>query len=269
MLKNKKLFIIAEAGINHNGNFNTALKLAKKAKEAGADAIKFQTYKTEKRVKKNSPIFDILKKCELNYSEFIKIKDYCDHIGIEFFSTPFDKEAVDFLSSIRVKKYKISSFDISNYELINKILEKKIFTIISTGMASLKEIIKINRIFKYKKVSHCILHCISSYPNKEENSYLANIRFLKNKLNAEIGLSDHTPDINTCEIAYLMGAKVFEKHFKLSKDHKCVDSPVSITPDQLKSLRHKIENINKIIGEPKFGVKNVEKSAKIFKRKKI
>ena len=120
------------------------------------------------------------------------------------FFLPFDKEAADFYS-IKVKKYKISSFDISNYELINKVLEKKYLQLYQLVCIS-KRNNKINKIFKYKKVSHCILHCIS-YPNKEENSYLANIRFLKNKLNAEIGLSDHTPDINTCEIAYLMGQK--------------------------------------------------------------
>ena len=269
MLKNKNIFIIAEAGINHNGSFKTAIKLAEAAKKAGANAIKFQTYKTERRVKKNNPAFDVLKKCELNYKEFVKIKDYCDHIGIEFFSTPFDKEAVDFLSKIKVKKYKISSFDISNYELINKILEKKKFTIISTGMASLQEIKKVNMIFNKKKINHCILHCISSYPNIEENSYLANIRFLKDKLNVEIGLSDHTPDINTSKIAYLMGVKIIEKHFKLSKTHRCIDSPVSITPEQLNSLRNSLNNYAKIIGKPKFGIKNIEKPARIFKRKFI
>ena len=138
-----KKFLIAEAGINHNGNLKTALKLVDAAKKSGADAIKFQTYVTEKRIsKKYKKIFQILKNCELKFSEFKIIKDYCDKKKIEFFATPFDIESVDFLSSIKVKYFKIASFDISNNELIDKIISKKKITIISTGMASLNEIKK-------------------------------------------------------------------------------------------------------------------------------
>ncbi len=269
MLKKDKLFLIAEAGINHNGNVKTALKLVNAAKKAGANAIKFQTYKTEKRVKRNNPAYNILKKCELNYKDFIKIKNYCDHLNIEFFSTPFDKEAVDFLTSINVKKFKVASFDISNYELIDKILQKRKFTIISTGMATFNEIKKVNLKFTKAKIKHCLLHCISSYPNKEENSFLSNITFLKDRFNTEIGLSDHTPDINTSKIAYLMGARIIEKHFKLSKNHKCVDAQVSITPKQIKDLNYNLKIYDKVLGKAKFGIKSFEKKAKIFKRKFI
>ena len=123
MVKN---FIIAEAGINHNGELKTALKLVDAAKNSGADAIKFQTYKTEKRIKKKyKNIFNILKKCELSYREFEIIKDYCDYKKITFFSTPFDLEAVDFLYSLKVSFFKIASFDISNKQLIDKIIKKK------------------------------------------------------------------------------------------------------------------------------------------------
>ena len=118
------------------------------AKKSGADAIKFQTYITEKRTRKNSPIFKILKKtCELKYKEFKIIKDYCDSKNIIFFSTPFDKEAVWFLNDLKVKLFKLASFDISNYQLISEVAKTKKPTIISTGMANLNEIKKVYNIF--------------------------------------------------------------------------------------------------------------------------
>ncbi len=268
-LRFKDFFLIAEAGINHNGSLNKAYKLVDQAKISGATAVKFQTYKTEKRVKKNNPAFNILKKCELNYDSFLKLKNYCDKKKIIFFSTPFDIESVNFLADINVKLFKISSFDTSNYELINSILSKKIPTIISTGMASLKEIDKIKKLFKYKRIDHHLLHCISKYPNNEEDSILSNITFLKKKYDCHIGLSDHTNDIKTCIYSYFLGARIFEKHFKLSDNDSCVDEPVSITPKQMKKLSNELKKIPKILGKEKFGIRAIEKSAKIFKRNKI
>ena len=148
----KKRFLIAEAGINHNGNIKEALKLVDAAKKSNVNAIKFQTYITEKRTKKNSPIFKILKKCELDFKEFKIIKDYCDHKKIIFFSTPFDEESVWFLNSLKVKLFKIASFDISNFQLMSEIVKTKKPTIISTGMASIKEIKKHTTFSKIKKL---------------------------------------------------------------------------------------------------------------------
>jgi N,N'-diacetyllegionaminate synthase len=267
MLKNEKIFLIAEAGINHGGNLSSAIKLVDKAKYCGVDAIKFQTYKTEKRVKRNSKIFNILKQCELSYEDFYKIKNYCDKKKILFFSTPFDVESVNFLKKIKVKLFKIASFDISNYVLVREIIKTKIPTIISTGMASLNEIKKIDKMFKSKNIPHNFLHCISSYPNNEENSYLNNIKFLSEILETKVGLSDHTNDINTAIYSYILGARIFEKHFKLSKNHKCVDGPVSITPDQFLDLRKKLLKMQKILGNAKFGVRDIEKDTSIYKRK--
>ena len=268
-LKFKNFFLIAEAGINHNGSLKKAFRLVDEAKRSGASAIKFQTYKTEKRVKKNNPVFKILKKCELSFSQFEKLKKYCDKKKIIFFSTPFDIEAVNFLDKIKVKLFKISSFDISNYELIKSIADKGKPVIISTGMASINEINKIHKYFLQRNVKHIFLHCISSYPTDENNSLLSNITYLQKKFNCEIGLSDHTSDIKTSVYAYLLGARVFEKHFKTSKNDKCVDSPVSITPQQMKNLTNELKKIPQIIGKVKFGVRKSERSAIIFKRKKI
>ena len=119
----KSNFLIAEVGINHNGNIDQAFRLVDAAKESLADAVKFQTYTAEKRVKKNSPIYDILKKCELKFEDFYKLKKYCEKKKITFFSTPFDKESVEFLNKINVPMFKISSFDIINKDLIKEIIK--------------------------------------------------------------------------------------------------------------------------------------------------
>lgn len=269
MFKKFDPFIIAEAGINHNGKVKEALKLVDAAKKTGVSAIKFQTYKTEKRTKKNSVIFDILKKCELNYSDFKIIKDYCDEKKIVFFSTPFDIEAIDFLESIKVKLYKISSFDVQNLELIQRIIKTKKPCIFSTGMSNLNSITNTYNLFKKKKVETGILHCISSYPNTEENSFLSNISVLKQKFKSTIGLSDHTNDIKTSLYSYILGAKIIEKHFKINSKHKCVDAPVSIDPYQLKNLKNEMSKITKILSSVKFGVRKEERIARQFKRKKI
>ena len=258
-------FIIAEIGINHNGSLNRALRLIDAAKMSGASAVKFQTYITEKRVKNKSPIFEILKNCELTNEDFIKIKNYCDRKKLLFFSTPFDPESVNFLNKLNINLFKIASFNISHYRLIDEIIKTKKQTIISTGMASLREIKKISNKFKNNKVKYSLLHCISSYPNKEENSYLNNINYLKDNFNCMIGLSDHTNDIKTSLYSYIMGAKIIEKHFKLSENDKCVDAKVSISPKKMSKLVNEITKIKKIIGKVKFGVKDIEKNIKQFK----
>ena len=266
---NKKKFIITEAGINHGGNLKKALKLVDEAKIAGANAIKFQTYKTEKRVNIDSPIFKILKKCELQFEDFKIIKKYCDKKKIDFFSNSFDKESVIFLNKLGVKLFKIASFDVSNFELIEEISKTKKPVIVSTGMATLSEIKKVYKYFIRKKIKIILLHCISSYPLKEEDSRLNNIKFLKKKFNCEVGLSDHTNDIKTSLIAYTLGVRIFEKHFRIEKDKSCVDYPVSLDKKQFLKMNQEMERIDKILGSIKFGVRNNEKNTKQFKRKKI
>ena len=263
-------FIIAEAGINHNGKVKTALKLVDVAKKNGASAIKFQTYITEKRIKKKyTKIFDILKKCELKFDDFKIINDYCKYKKINFFSTPFDTESVNFLNNLNVKLFKVASFDIGNFELINEIIKTKKPTIVSTGMASLKEIDKVHKIFRKKKIDLALLHCVSSYPNKDKSSYLSNINFLKNRFKCEIGISDHTNDIKIPIYGNLLGANIIEKHLKINDDHICVDASVSITGKQLHKLKLEMDNIKKILNVVSFGIRKEEKGAKIFKRNKI
>jgi len=268
--KFKRPYIIAEAGINHNGNLKTAFDLVDVAKFNGADAVKFQTYDTKKRVGNvNKKIYEILKKCELTYEEFEKISKYCKIKKITFFSTPFDEMAVDFLENLKVPLYKIASFDISNYQLIQKIIKTKKPTIASTGMATISEIKKIYKLFAAKSINLAILHCISSYPNYEKSSYLSNISFLQKSFKCPVGISDHTNDIKIPIYGVLLGAKIIEKHIKLNDSHRCVDSKVSITGKQLKILRNEVDKISEILSKPKFGIRPEESGIKIFKRKKI
>ncbi len=268
MIKNFDPFIISEIGINHNGKLNNAFELIDSSIRAGASAVKFQTYKTEKRVKKNSPIFEILKKCEFSYDEFKTIKKYCDKKKIVFFSTPFDVDSVFFLKSIGVKLLKVASFDISNFEILRAISKTKIPTIISTGMATKKEIDKAYTFFKSKKMKFSFLHCVSNYPNNEESSYLSCINYLKNKYDCPIGISDHTNDIQTSIYGYLMGAKIIEKHFVINNRYKCVDLPVSIDEKKMLSLVKKINHLKKVLGLPLFGNRKEEKNSYSFKRRK-
>ena len=266
----ENFFLIAEAGINHNGNLKTALKLVDTAKKNGADAVKFQTYITEKRIhKKYSKIFNILKKCELNYRQFDIINQYCKEKKILFFSTPFDVESVDYLNSIKVKIFKVASFDIGNKELIKKIIYSRKPTIISTGMAKFHEIRNVYNLYKKKKLELALLHCVSSYPNKEESSYLSNIEYLKNRFNCLIGISDHTNNIKIAIYGNLLGANIIEKHIKIDENHRCIDYPVSITGKQLNELSNELKKLKKILNKPVFGVRKEEKNSTIFKRKKI
>ena len=268
MIKNVDPFIISEIGINHNGKLKDAFKLIDSSIRAGASAVKFQTYKTENRVKKNSKIFDILKQCELSFEDFKKIKKYCDKKNIIFFSTPFDVESVFFLKDIGVKLIKVASFDITNFEILRAISKTKLPTIISTGMATKKEIDNAYKFFKSRKLNFSFLHCVSNYPNKEETSYLSCINYLKEKYNCPIGISDHTNDISTSVYGFLMGAKIIEKHFVPNSNFKCVDLPVSITEKQMRNLVNKIEHLKKVIGSPLFGNRKEETNSYTFKRKK-
>lgn len=262
-----KTFIIAEIGINHNGCATTAKKLIESAAKSGVDAVKFQTYITEKRVKKSSPIFNILKRCELTFKDFENLKKYSETKGVEFMSTPFDYESFIFLNQIKVSKIKISSFDVVNHEFLNQISNFNKEFILSVGMSKLNEIKKAFKIIKKnKKNKISLLHCVSSYPTPEEEANLSCIEVLKKKFNCTIGHSDHTNDIFVPFCAVVMGAKIIEKHFMIKKSMKCVDKPVSITEDQMKNLVKNIRRFENTVGSDYFGVRKIEKPFKIFRR---
>lgn len=258
MYRKNEVYSIAEIGINHNGDIKTALELIKAAKESGASAVKFQTYITEKRVSKDSKIFDILKKCELNYEEFSILRNFAKEINIDFFSTPFDKESVDLLESLDVSVYKIASFDIVNKELLRYVSNQNKLVIISTGMSNLQEINEAYDILSAGKGDIGLLHCVSSYPTLEEDSNLLGMKTLgDNYPGAIIGLSDHTNDIKVPIYAVCLGARIIEKHFMLENQDRCIDKPVSINPLQFKKMTDEFDQISKILGN---GIKEIQQT---------
>ncbi len=262
----QKVFIIAEAGINHNGDLDTALKLVDAAKTAGASAIKFQTYVTEKRVQPDNPVFEILKQCELSRDQQIKIKEYADRMGIMFFSTPFDPESAEFLASLGVPLMKIASFDIVNKKLLEAVVATKIPTIMSRGMADEKEIDTAVQIFEKAGSEYALLHCISAYPTPKESVNLKVIQSLLEKYTCPIGFSDHTLDIDASVYAVALGARIIEKHFTLDRSQQGPDHQMSVDPVSLKILCDKIRELETMLGSKEIKFNPAEEAARIYRR---
>ncbi|WAM37241.1 N-acetylneuraminate synthase [Caldicellulosiruptor acetigenus] len=278
-----KCFIIAEAGVNHNGDINIAKKLIDVAFEAGADAIKFQTFKSENLVTKDAPKapyqesltwygtqFEMLKKLELSYDDYKILKRYCDEKGIIFISTPFDFESVDLLEKLDVPLYKVSSGDLTNLPLLKYIARFNKPVIISTGMANLGEVeMAVNTIKKCGNGNIALLHCTSSYPTDYGDVNLTAMLTLKNAFKLPVGYSDHTTGIEVAIAAVAMGAVIIEKHFTLDKNLKGPDHRFSLTPDELKAFIKSIRNVEMALGD---GIKRClesEKENKFFSRKSI
>lgn len=265
---NNPTYIIAEVGINHGGDLELAKKLISSAARSGADAVKFQTYQTEQRCPPNNQVvFDILKRCELPFEAFKKLKQHADKCGIQFFSTPFDAESVDYLESIGCELYKIASFDIVNRKLLKKIAATGKPVILSVGMANVAEIKTAYKILRQGTRKISVLHCISSYPTNEADARLENIRVLEKTFDCVIGQSDHTADITVPLYAVAVGAQVLEKHYCLNGQKDCVDGPVSITEDQMKKLVQETRRLEAILGQKEFGVRSAEKGIVPFRRK--
>lgn len=264
--KNSPIFIIAEVGINHNGDMDIACDLIDKAKWAGASAVKFQTYITEKRVSKDSPIFDILKKCELSYDQQKELFEYANNNQIMAFSTPFDSESVEFLAEINTPCYKVASFDLVNIPLLNEISKQKKPVIISRGMASMDEIDIAMKVLK--NVPTVLLHCISAYPVPNHTSLnLSTISALRERYKSIIGYSDHTLDIEASQFSIACGAKVIEKHFTLSQSMNGPDHLISSEPEQLKQLIERCNFVNEMMGSPAWKSIDAEKDILQYRRK--
>tara|TARA_B100000315_G_scaffold260105_1_gene319302 strand:+ start:3208 stop:4209 length:1002 start_codon:yes stop_codon:yes gene_type:complete len=259
----KKIFIIAEAGVNHNGKINLAKKLVSKAKWAGADAVKFQTYdyKLNYNVKYTNPkTISWAKKLTLSEKNLIKLKKYCEKKKIEFMSTAFDIKSADFLNKIGMKKFKISSSGIFNIPLVKFIskLEKPIF--LSTGMCKINDIQFSIKNLKKKKL--CLLYCVSLYPSKYSDFDLTKITSLRKAFDVPVGFSDHSPGIDLAIASVGFGAKVIEKHIMLDKKIIYPDSKVSIIPKEFKKMVCSIRNLEKSIGDGKLKIMKKELSSR-------
>jgi len=278
-----KTFIIAEAGVNHNGNINIAKKLIDQAVEAGADSIKFQTFKTENLVTKDASKaeyqkeatgagnqFEMLKKLELSYEEHILLKQYSQNKGIIFLSTPFDFESVDLLEKLDIPLYKISSGDLTNTPLLKYIAKLNKPMIVSTGMANLGEVeIAIEAIKEAGNDKISLLHCTSNYPTYYEDVNLNAMITLKNAFKLPIGYSDHTIGIEISIAAVSMGAEIIEKHFTLDKKMEGPDHKASLNPEELKQMVLSIRNIEKAFGDGIKRCNNSEENTKKVARKSI
>ena len=265
----KLFYTIAEIGINHGGDLDKAKSLIDSAVRAEADSVKFQTYLTEKRAPKDSPIFDILKQCELPFDAFEKLKNHADEQSIEFFSTPFDDESVQCLEDIGVNLFKVASFDVVNHKLLRRIAKTRKTVIMSVGMANLPEIKDAYKILKEKTKHIAILHCVSAYPTDESDANLAVLDRLLNEFDCVIGQSDHTNDIKVPLYAAAMGAQILEKHYKINEDMDCIDAPVSITEKNMREMITEIHRLENIIGEQEIGCKETEQVTKQFRRHSV
>jgi N,N'-diacetyllegionaminate synthase len=263
---NKKIFIIAEAGNNHEGNFNTAKKLIDLAAKAGADAIKFQTFKTENFINKtDKKRFRQLKKFELSYVQFKSLKKLAHKKKIKFISTPLDIESADFLLK-NVDLIKIASCDNNFFPLIEKVLKSKKSIIVSTGMMNISQIRSLtNFIYKLigktsakKRVS--LLHCVTSYPVEDKFANLKSIKYLIKNSKLIIGYSDHTMGNEACIAAAAMGARIIEKHITLNKKFSSFrDHALSADYIDLKNLIVSIRKVEKQLGKFNKEVQKPEK----------
>jgi N,N'-diacetyllegionaminate synthase len=254
-----KTIIIAEAGVNHNGDLELAKRLVDCAAEAGADFVKFQTFKTEKLVTRTTPKakyqeesnksntqFEMLQKLELNDAAFIELKQYCDKTGISFLSTGFDEGSIDFLEKIGVPFFKIPSGEITNKPYLEHIARKKKPVLMSTGMSYIDEIsaaLDILYANGLNKEQITLLHCNSGYPTPMADVNLGAITTLRNRFKTGVGLSDHTMGIEVPVAAVALGACVIEKHFTLDSSLPGPDQKASLEPGKLKEMVLAIRNI--------------------------
>jgi N,N'-diacetyllegionaminate synthase len=256
LLRDKnKCFIMAEAGVNHNGSLDVAKKLVDAAVDAGVDAVKFQTYKTDdlvtsdaesaeyqqKNTGKIKSQFDILKKLELSEEQFLELKKYCDEKKIMFLSTPHTESAVDFLNKL-VPLFKIGSGDLNNLPFLEKIAKLNKPIILSTGMGTFDEIKEAVYLIKKYNKNLVVLHCTTNYPCSLDKVNMLTMLEIERKFNVLVGYSDHTEGILVPIIANSLGAIVIEKHFTLDKNMPGPDHKASLNPAELKEMVANIRN---------------------------
>jgi len=245
-------FVIAEAGINHNGSLKTAKQLIRKAKSSGADAIKFQTFKASDLTSKRSLYFKILQKLEFDSNDFEELVDYSKSNHLIFLSTPFSLDAVDLLTRLKVPAIKIASGDLTHFPLIRYAARKMKPMIISTGMATFEEVKdSVNAIQAMKNKKIIIMHSVSGYPTPENEVNLKVIDQLKIKFPYPIGYSDNGSSDLVPLVAVSRGAKIIEKHFTLNKKMKGPDHQISTEPKQFKVMIIEIRKIEQMLGDGK------------------
>lgn len=269
-----RVFIIAEAGVNHNGDINIAKELVDEAVLAGADAVKFQTFKAENLVCRNASKaeyqldttdkdetqFDMLKKLELTEKMHVELIDYCKNRDIMFLSTPFDIDSLHYLVNLGLDIIKIPSGEITNYPLLREVGKTKKKVILSSGMSTLNEIKNAKRVLmEFGCKDLIILHCNTEYPTPYQDVNLKAMNTIREELGVRVGYSDHTQGITVPIAAVALGAEVIEKHFTLNRNMIGPDHRASLEPDELKEMIRAIRNVEASLGD---GVKKPSESEK-------
>jgi len=279
------VFIIAEAGVNHNGDIGLAKKLVDAAKDAGADAVKFQVFKAENIVVRNAEKaryqkettgseesqYEMVRKLELAEEDFKELVEYAMRKDIMFLASPFGKKSVDLLDKLGSPAFKVASGEITNFPLLKYIAKKEKPIILSTGMATLEEIDDAVRVIRNQGVEHILLlHCVTSYPAKVEDVNLRAMQTLKHTFKLPVGLSDHTLGIIVPVAAVALGAVIIEKHFTLDRNLPGPDQRASLEPHELKRMVRAIRKVEMALGDGiKRPAKDEEEIKKLVRRSMI
>lgn len=260
----ERCYIIAEAGVNHNGDITLARQLIVAAKEAGADCVKFQTFKAKNLVTQKSPKakyqtkvtdanesqFDMLKKLELNLNEFKGLSEYCKKVGIDFLSTPYNVEDVDLLDEIGVTGFKIASGQLTELPFLRYVASKKKTMIISTGMATMSDVFDAVECIRAAGNNDIIvLQCTTNYPSVIEDANIRAMKSIEEACKVRIGYSDHVPNNYACYAAVALGAEIVEKHFTLDKSLPGPDHTSSLNPQEFRELVDGIRNVENSLGD--------------------
>lgn len=264
IFNNKKVVFIAEIGLNHNGDAGLAEEMIVKAAEAGADAVKFQTFvpekmnspysssllKTGEEINPDYSIIDFFKKFSFSFNQWLKLKEVSAKCRVEFFSAPFDAESVELLERLGVRLYKIASSEVTNTPLIRKIGATKKPVLLSTGMTSENDIdLSLKNLKESGNSETHLLHCVSLYPAAKIEANLNRIITLRNRFKIPVGLSDHTEDFQSAVLAAALGATVIEKHFMIDENQDCPDKGVSLTAENFRMMIEKVNETLSILGD--------------------
>lgn len=277
------VYIIAEAGVNHNGSFELACRLADAAKEAGADCVKYQTYRTDALVSRGAGLAEyqkknvaadsqemMLKKLELDEESFRKLKAHCEKIGITFLSTPFDPESIDFLDALGVPFWKVPSGEVTNLPYLEKIAGTGRPVVMSTGMCDTEEIRTAVEVLKKNGCKEIrLLHCNTEYPTPFEDVNLRAMETMREIFQCEVGYSDHTRGIEVPIAAVALGASIIEKHFTLDRTMEGPDHKASLEPAELQSMVKSIRNIEQALGSGEKKPSPSEEKNRVVARKSI
>jgi N-acetylneuraminate synthase/N,N'-diacetyllegionaminate synthase len=263
--KGEPVFVVAEAGVNHNGKVDLGKKLVDAAKASGADAVKFQTFKAQQLVTKTAEKakyqkqsglkesqYEMLRKLQLSFGDIKKLFNHAKQRRIIFLSSAFDEESVDLLDQLGVCAFKVASGEITNFPLLQRIAAKKKPVIVSTGMSTYEEVEEaLVTLRKSGAKEIVLLHCVTSYPARIEDANLMMIETLRDRFKLPVGFSDHTQSITVPVAAAALGAVLIEKHFTLSNDLPGPDHKASLAPDEFKQMVTAIREVEKSLGDGK------------------